>query len=363
MVKVLQELSTLDGGGVAKLLYDYYMHMDKSKVHFDFLIYDYYDEGIYEHPLKDMGSTIYKIPAFSKNKKAYLHEMEQIVKNGNYDVVQSHMGSRGLFLMYFGKKYKVKKRIAHSHIAYENVSKKKAIFNKCLAKVAKHYATDLFACGKDAGVYMWGDTANVKVMINAISTEDFKFSNKIREEKRKELGLENKLVIGAVGRLSEQKNYPFLFNVYSQVLKERDDTVLLIIGRGLNDDALKKQAADMGLGDNVVFLGVRKDVSQLLNAFDLFVLPSLYEGLPVVLIEAQANGLSELVSNRVTDEMNVSDLIRFIPIENSDTITWKDAIVNHNPNVAAREKYSDVVKENGYDILYQSQKMQEYYML
>ncbi len=362
MIRVLQELASLDGGGVAKLLYDYYSNMDKTKVQFDFLIYNYYDEGIYEKPLEDLGCKIHKISAFKKDKKAYMREMEKIVKDGNYDVIHSHMGSRGLFLMRFGKKYKVKKRIVHSHIAFEPISKSKAIVNKMLSIVAKHYATDLFACGKDAGIYMWGKNAKVKIMTNAINTEAFKFSPEIRDEKRKELGVEDKFVLGIVGRLSEQKNFPYLFKVYKKVLEKRDDTVLLIAGRGLEDEKYKQMTVEMGISENVKFLGIRSDVPKLLNAFDMFILPSLYEGLPVVLIESQANGLLELVSDRVTDEMNVSDLINFLPINQEGADKWADFIANATFNTDKREQYSDIVRKNGYDINTQSKKMQEYYL-
>ena len=220
MVRVLQELSALDGGGVAKLLYDYYRNMDHTKIHFDFLIYDYYENGMYEEPLKDLGCTIYKLPRIKKDKIGYLTGMKKIIKDGNYDVVHSHMGSRGLFVMYYGKKYKVPKRIVHSHIAYEPVSNAKRKVNAMLASIAKHYATDLFACGKDAGIYMWGKKASaegkVHIMTNAVDTDSFQFSNVLRIQKQEELQITGKFVIGIVGRLSEQKNYPFLFSAYKK---------------------------------------------------------------------------------------------------------------------------------------------------
>ncbi|MGN1114629.1 MAG: glycosyltransferase family 1 protein [Oscillospiraceae bacterium] len=365
MVKVLHELSALDGGGIAKLVYDYYLHMDHDKIHFDFLIYDYYDEGIYEQPLKNLGCNIYKIPRIKKDKKGYLRGMEKVIKEGNYDVVHSHMGSRGLFAMYFGKKYGVKMRIVHSHIAFEPVSSLKRKFNCVLAKIAKHYATDLFACGQDAGVYMWGrkaaENGKVHIMTNAVDTEKFKFSKEIRDKKREEIGVVGKLVIGIVGRLSEQKNYPFLFASYKKLLEKRNDTVLVIVGRGLDEEKIKAQAKNMGLQDSIKFLGIRSDVAELLNAFDVFVLPSLYEGLPVVLIEAQANGVQEIVSDRVTSEMDITDLIRFLPIEGTEN-DWAEAMALCKDNSSVREKYSQQVSEAGYDIRVESKKMQDYYL-
>lgn len=364
MVRVLQELSALDGGGVAKLLYDYYRNMDHTKIHFDFLIYDYYENGMYEEPLKDLGCTIYKLPRIKKDKIGYLTGMKKIIKDGNYDVVHSHMGSRGLFVMYYGKKYKVPKRIVHSHIAYEPVSNVKRKINAMLASIAKHYATDLFACGKDAGIYMWGKKASaegkVHIMTNAVDTDSFQFSNVLRIQKQEELQITGKFVIGIVGRLSEQKNYPFLFSAYKKVTEQRDDTVLLIVGRGLEEDKIKKLAADMNLGNSVRFLGIRSDVSELLNAFDMFVLPSKYEGLPVVLIEAQANGVQELVSDRVTTEMDITDLIKFLPIENTKD-QWAKEMCSASIKTNERERYSNLVRQAGYDIKIESKKMQNFY--
>ena len=123
MIRVLHELSALDGGGVAKLLYDYYSHMDKEIIHFDFLIQDFYDEGIYEKPLKELGCAIYKIPRIKKDRNGYLHGMEKVIREGKYDVVHSHMGARGVFPMYYARKAKVPRRIVHSHIAYEPIGK------------------------------------------------------------------------------------------------------------------------------------------------------------------------------------------------------------------------------------------------
>lgn len=366
MVRVLHELSALDGGGVAKLLFDYYSNMNKEKVHFDFLIYDYYDEGIYEKPLREMGCTIHKIPRIKKSKKGYLQGMKNVIANGNYDVVHSHMGARGLFVMYFAQRYGVKKRIAHSHIAYEPVTGMKRCLNKMLSVVTKFFATDLFACGQDAGLYMWGkkcsEKGKIRIMTNAVDTSSFTFSPEIREAKRKELGVEDKTVIGIVGRLSSQKNYPFLFRVYKKLLETNSNVILVVVGRGIEEEEIKRQAKQLDIDKQILFLGVRNDVPELLNAFDLFVLPSLYEGLPVVLIEAQANGLRQIVSDKITKEMDITDLIHFLPIENSEE-QWVDSINQSENNVMYRAKYSREVAQAGYDIKVESKKMEQFYLL
>lgn len=366
MIRVLHELSSLDGGGIAKLLYDYYIHMDREKVHFDFLIQDLYDEGIYEKPLRDLGCTIYKIPRIRNDKKGYLRGMKKTICEGQYDVVHSHMGARGLFTMYYAKRANVKKRIVHSHIAHEDITRLKRCFDIMLSNMAKMNATDLFACGREAGIYMWGNRCSkkgkIRIMTNAVDTRAYEFQPEIREKKRRELEVEDKLVIGIVGRLSDQKNYPFLFKAYKEMLSIRNDAVLVVVGRGLEEDLIRQEACRMELEQEIMFLGVRNDVPELLNAFDLFVLPSHYEGLPVVLIEAQTNGLKQLVSDKVTDEMNITDLIEFLPIENTAKI-WAEKMAACCNNIDKRKAYSQQVADAGYDINIASKKMEEFYLM
>lgn len=364
MIRVLHELGELDGGGVAKLLFDYYSNMDKEHIHFDFIISDYNREGIYEKPLRDMGCEIYRLPRFKKDRIGFLRRMEEVVKNGRYDIVHSHLGARGVFLAYYGKKYGVKKRIVHSHLAIRRRTLYAKLNNAFFTFLAEHYATHLFACGRDAGIIQWGEknskNGKIHIMRNAIDIEKFKFSDVMRDKKRKELGVQDKFVIGIVGRLSEQKNHPFLFRVYKEVLKMRNDTVLLVVGRGVEDEKIKKLADDMGIMEQTIFLGVRNDVPDLLNAFDLFVLPSLYEGLPVVLVETQANGLRSIVSDRITDEMNVTDLIEVLPIDNTEK-EWAEKIINAKSDTINRDKYAEQMAKAGYDIRVESLKIQDFY--
>lgn len=366
MIRVLQDLSALDGGGVAKLLLDYYNNMDHEKVHFDFLIYNYYEQGIYEDPLKKLGCNIYKVPTLQQDKNGALKAIDEIIKYGQYDCVHSHFGRLAYHVLRIAKKYNVPKRIAHSHIAFEPMQFKTRIAAPIRSQVTKYYATHLFACGNDAGRYMWGNKAirdgHVFIMKNAINTELYRFSYDVRKKKRKELGIDDQLVIGIVGRLSVQKNYPYLFKVFKRLLQYRDNAVLLIIGRGLEETQIKKNAHDLEIDSNIKFLGVRNDVPELLNAFDVFLLPSLYEGLPVVLIEAQANGLNEIISDQMTSEMNVTDLISQLSINEENIGEWVTAINAARVDLESRSSYADKVAKAGYEICDASRKMMQFYL-
>lgn len=365
MIRVLQELSALDGGGVAKLLYDYYKNMDHNKVHFDFVISSYYDKGIYEDYFTGEGCKIFKIVKKTENKKKYLEQIDDIINKGEYDVIHSHYGIYADEVMQIAKKHNIKKRIIHSHVAYEPITFMQKVKNIIHKRIALSNATDLFACGRDAGIYMWGkkavESGKVHIMKNAVDTSIFAFSKDKRIEKRKELGVEDKFVIGIVGRLSEQKNYPFLWKVYKKVLEKRNDTALVVVGRGTEEKEIKSLAKKMGIYDKINFLGIRDDVPELLNAMDLFVLPSRYEGLPVVLVENQSNGLMSFASDKITDEMAVTDLVNFLPIEDTEK-QWVEEICNYKPSIENRESYRQQIIDNGYDIKSASLEMQNFYL-
>lgn len=365
MVRVLHELAHLDGGGVARLLYEYYRYMDHDKVTFDFIINNDIDDGILEQPLEQMGCRIYRLDPLKRNLFSRLRSLKKIIKEGHYDAVHAHLAVRSCFILHYAKKYGVKMRIAHSHTAYETISSLKLKFDHTLTAISQRQATHLFACGMDAGKYIWGEKAvkngRVHIMRNAVDTEKFMFREPERRSVRAELGAEDKLIIGTVGRLHEQKNYSFLLNVFQKVLLKRPDAILVMVGRGNLEAELKNKAREWKIDSNVKFLGVRSDVDRLLNAFDLFVLPSLYEGLPVVLVEAQANGLPEVVSDKVTKEAEITDLIEFMPLTAREE-EWAEQLISQAEKRKDRKKYAEIVREAGYDIQCESRKMQEFYL-
>lgn len=366
MVRVLHELGNLDGGGVARLLYDYYKHMDHEKIHFDFIIGTDIENGILEEPLKNMGCKIFKIPSPKHGLREYRKSLDKIMREGNYDIIHSHKATRGTLFLYYAKKSGIKVRIIHSHIASsEDTSLKGKLLTTVLLPMNKYLATHLFACGIDAGKYAWGEkmlnSDKICIMRNAIDIDKFSFSEEIRDNKRKELGLENKFVVGCVGRLERQKNQKFLLVAFAKLIKKRKDAILLMIGRGNDEKELKQLASELNILEYVRFLGIRKDVSDLLNVLDLFVLPSLYEGLPVVLIEAQTNGIPEIVSDKITREVNITDLISYLPICGTED-NWALGMERCKIDLAKRSEYYKQVAEAGYDIRMESLKMQNFYL-
>ncbi len=363
MIRVLQEVATMDAGGVERLLYDYYTHMKDEKIVFDFVIFERDKEGIFEKPLKEMGCRIFCVPRLKGLGLRYLRALWRIFKEGNYHAVHAHRGSRSFFVLLIAWLKKVPVRIAHSHLAFEpdaNIIKhvKTVVFKR----LCRLFATNLFACGDDAARFMWGtaDPQKVNKMTNAIDTNRFSVALKEREKTRKSLSISDEMVLGTVARIDAQKNPMYLINIAKAVKESGMKAVLLIVGTGPMEKEVKERVHQLGLDDFVRFLGVRKDIPELLAAMDLFLLPSVFEGLPVTLIETQASGLKALVSDRVTREMDKVGLIRFLPLK-EDVSEWVNAI-HCTCDPVDRTAYAKRMKEAGYDISVQAERLKDFYL-
>lgn len=304
MIKVLHITSALDGGGVERILYDYAARM-RPEVLCDFAITDH-SEGILEAPLREQGSRIFRIPSYRAGLLSRIRRIRGILDTGKYDVVHDHSGYKAFASLYSARRSGVSCRIAHSHQADVPESFGERLRRLLVTRVTKHLATQLYACGVDAGRWMWGakdvQRGRVQIMTNAIDWTNFQFSSTERESYRRRLDLEKQYVIGNVARFSDQKNHEHLLRVFAALAREREDASLLLVGDGELMAPIKELVGTLGLADRVLFLGVRDDVASLLSAMDVFVLPSKFEGLPVVLLEVQANGLPVIVSDVVTEE-------------------------------------------------------------
>lgn len=362
-MKVLHFCCALDGGGVEKLLLDYYRRIDHNNIQFDFIIAAK-REGILEKEFRHMGAEIYRFHNTHSYNVKYLVFLRNIIRNGHYDAIHCHGGSWDFVPLLIAKIEGVPIRIAHSHLANVPQLSLCRHLKRCLTTyVAKFCSTALFACGKDAAIWMWGKKAynngNVHIMTNAIDTKRFEYSEEKRNKIRAELGLEGKFVVGNVARLVYQKNHEFMIKIFAEIRKIRNDAFLMLVGRGELEEEIRNQVASSGLGDSVLFMGVRDDVPDLLNAMDVFVLPSRYEGLGIVYIEAQANGLCCFGTDEgVPHEAALTDTMTFLSEKLSPEI-WAEAICSVS---TSRNKSASLqVAEAGYDINSEAPKLEEYY--
>lgn len=363
MIRVLQEVATMDAGGVERLLYDYYNHLDHGEIAFDFVIFDREKEGIFEKPLREKGCRFHCVPRLKGFGLNYIRALWKILKEGRYQVVHAHRGSRSFFVLLLAWAAGVPVRIAHSHLAFEpDANFIKHLKTVVFKRLCRLFATDLFACGDDAARFMWGtsDPAKVHKMTNAIETKRFQQALSVRDKMRASLGISDAFVLGTVARIDIQKNPMYLLKIAGAVKQSGRKAVLLIAGSGPMEQEVKERAREMGLEGFVQFLGVRQDIPELLAAMDLFLLPSLFEGLPVTLMETQASGLPALVSDRVTREMDKVGLIRFLPLE-EDASCWAEAVMKAGIN-EQRSAYAQKVVDAGYDIADQARKLGAFYL-
>ena len=363
MIRVLQVVSSLEGcGGVQMLLKNYYKYMDRNEIKFDFIVHGE-NIGELEKYFKDNGSNIFHITPKSESLYKNLKEMNSIIKKGNYDIVHAHQDIMSIFPMYFAKKSKVKMRIAHSHLAIENQKLIRKLVDKVLKRLLKIYSTEWWACGKEAGKCLWGEkaveTGKVYIMNNAIEIEKFKFDLNIRSKIRKELNLCNKFVIGHIGRFTYQKNHELVIEIFNEVYKTNQDAILLLIGTGELEERIKEQVERLKLSNAVVFLGVRSDIENIMQAMDILLLPSRYEGLPVVLVEAQTSGLRSFVSNKITKEIKITDKVEYMNLYDKPK-QWANKILSYN-RPYERNNDSNMIREYGFDIITQAKELESIY--
>lgn len=364
MIKVLHLFTTLDNGGVESFLYNYYSNMDHKKIVFDFVVPGE-KKGFLEDSLLNMNSTIYHVPKRKKGLLLQIKTISKIIKEGNYDIIHCH-GYKSALGIFLGKLFGIKIRIIHSHMAYVDEKIYSKIIRHIVTIFLKIFATNYFACGIDAAKCLYGErffkSGKVKIINNAVNLEKLKFDESKRQEFRKEMNIDSDtFIIGNIARLSKQKNQLYAINLVEQILLEKDNVKLLFIGNGEDEQFLKKVVNDKKMNKYVKFLGIRKDIDKILSGLDLFILPSLYEGLPVVLVEAQASGLNCLVSNNVTKEVAVTNNIFYLSLD--DTYNdWKKKINQFMKNRENNRIYNNIVMQKGkYDIKYQSMLLYKLY--
>ncbi len=350
------------GGGVEAVVMNYYRHIDRSKIQFDFLC-DEDSTNIPYEEIEQLGGRVILIPPYQKVFK-YQKELIRIFKENNYKIVHSHINTLSIFPLRAAKKAGVKVRIAHSHSTTNKKEWKKNLLKQVLRPFSKVYATNYMCCSELAGRWLFGDktydSGQVYLLNNAINLDKFKYNEKLRKEKRKELGIsDDTLVIGHIGRFVAQKNHTFLIDIFNEVHKKNPNSLLLLVGQGPLKEEIENKVKELKLNDSVRFLGQRNDANELYQAFDVFCLPSLYEGLPVVGVEAQASGLLCILSDAMTKETKVIESTKFNSLKNN-SLNWADLILNSMKNYK-RNDTSGEMTENKFNIEVEEKYLEKYY--
>lgn len=361
VIRVAQVMGKMLGGGVEAVVLNYYKHIDRSKVQFDFLV-DSDSTYVPKEEIEALGGKVIFIPPYQKINK-YIYELKELFKKENYKIVHSHINTLSVFPLYAAKKVNVPIRIAHSHSTAGKGEYKKNIMKYSLRPFSKLMANKYFGCSEYAGRWLFGsdffDKGNVEVIRNAVDLEKFLYDGKIRENKRKELNVNDKFVIGHVGRFVYQKNHNCLIDIFSEVYKKEKNAILVLVGMGELESEIKVKVDKLGLNGAVRFLGQRNDVNELMQAFDVFLLPSFYEGLPVVGVEAQAAGLPCLLSDAMTNETKVLDSSKFMPL-NAGAEKWAYEVLKYK-QFERKSVINDMIK-SGFEINSASKRLEELYL-
>lgn len=360
-MRILQVLPALNyGGGIENYVMNYYRHIDREKFQFDFIIHTNLEIS-YESEINELGGRVFNLPIFNiRNLNVILKKIDNFFESHNeYVAVHCHMANASPFYFYSAKKHGIKHLILHSHQPSAADKFSHAIRNMPLLYWGNHLATDRVACSDLAGRFLFGNKSFI-IIKNAINIQKFKFDVNIREEVRKELGVEGKFVIGHIGRLTAQKNQLFLLDIFKEVSNRKDNAILVMAGEGEDRKKIQDKVRQLNLEDKVKMLGVRSDANRLYQAFDYFVFPSLYEGLGIVLIEAQCAGLNVLTSSdNIPHEVKLTNYLDFLSLKDNPT-KWADTILQNSRTSRNEDLMS--IKQAGYDIYEEAEKLQHLYI-
>lgn len=362
MIKVAYVLGKLHSGGKKNLVLEYYRHMETDKVRIDFIC-DSDSNSIPEDEVKALGGKVYRVTPYENIVKNML-EMKRIFREEKYDVVHAWDSTMNLFPMILAKQAGVKVRISES-LSMANKEEKKFIIKYMLKPFADVGTNYYMACGVDCGVFQFGqkayDEGRIAIFKTVINTEENAYNPELRALTREKYGWQDKHVYGFIGRYMVQKNPVFIIELFNEIQKIDPIAHLVLIGFGGLEQAMMNKVKEFGLSEKVENLGRREDIKQFYNAFDCFLLPSLYEGLPVVGLESQSCGLPIFFSTEITQEANACEMAQFVSLKTPASEWAKQIVATVGKNIPVRRSYAKEVAAAGFDSKSEALRLQKYY--
>lgn len=323
-IKILHFIPGFNFGGIESRMLDVLKKIDKSKYQLDFLILTEINNTLIEE-IKCNGGNVYRIPPFSpKTIASHYKEMKDVVNKGNYDIIHCHSSSTGFLLLRYAKIKGVKGRILHSRTSSFKGSSMIPL-RILMQKLSIHYSNKYLAVSRVAGNWFFG-YKDFTVIPNSIELDKYLYDIKSREKIRNEYNISDEFVFGHVGRGTYAKNHRFLFSIFKEILNEYPKSKLMLVGVGESDLNLVKHAKDLNIIDKIIFCGFQSDVSKFYSGMDALIFPSFYEGMPGTLIEAQTSGLKCYCSDSITNEVSLTENIKFISLEKSAK-SWAEEIL------------------------------------
>ena len=359
-LRILHVVVNMNRGGAETLIMNLYRNLDRSKVQFDFLTCK---EGVFDEEIVALGGMVHRIPYITDiGHTGYMRALNTFfASHQEYRIVHSHMDKMSGFVLRSAKKASIPIRIAHSHSTSSEGGIAAKVYKWYAGKSILPCATHLLACSNAAARWLFEKKADtVKILKNGIACDRFAFSTKIRQEVREELQLhQDTFVVGHVGRFAHPKNHSFLIDVFAQLIQFKPNSILLLAGDGPLRLDIEKKVEELNLRDSVKFLGIRSDINRLLQVFDVFVFPSIYEGLPVTLIEAQGAGLPCVISDTITQEVDMGmNLVEYFPL--TDKKIWVEKMKSLGS--LPRDIPDQSLYKKGYDIKNIAELTQDFYL-
>lgn len=360
-IRILQVFGGLNRGGSETAIMNVYRHIDRSKCQFDFVVHG--DQRYeYEDEVRALGGRIYRFPRFQlQGLVSYIRSWRELFRqHPEYRVIHGHFFTISAVYLGVAREFGLS-CIAHSHIA--DVNGVRAFAIRLMTFPVRRIADHHFACSRRAGAWLYGKGILKKQSFhfvpNAIDPAAFAFNLEARIKKRRELGLEGRFALGHVGRFETQKNHAFLLQVFNKLRAINDRAVLVLVGDGQLQKEISDSARSLGIANSVLFTGSRADVQEILQAIDVFVLPSYYEGLPLTLVEAQGAGLPCVVSENVTREVDITDLIERVSLRDPAD-TWARRIDRYSRGFQRRNRGAEIAK-SGFDAKSSAHWLSEFY--
>lgn len=349
MKRMVHIVGNLAPGGMGSFLMNLYRNIDREKVQFDFIVMGEKKQN-YHKEAEELGAHIYKVTGLSQNPIKYFCEIRDIIRKNKYDVVFRHTDVATVAIdMLAAKLGGAKKRIPHSH----STDSKHLLVHYLFRPFLRMLSTDYFSCSQPAAEWMYGRKISQKkkycLIKNGIDLEKYVYDPLVSAKKRKELGIaEGDFVIGHVGNFVYAKNHLFLLEIFAELLKKKPNAKLVLAGDGELRDEIEQKMKELGIKDKAFLLGMRNDIAQLLQAMDIFLFPSIYEGLPVALVEAQASGLPCVISDTIAPESKMTEHIQAYSL-NESAEQWADYILELSEY--GRADSIEILRSAGYDIM------------
>lgn len=360
-IRVLQVVTIMNMGGIENFLMNLYRAVDRTKVQFDFLVHRE-ERGAFDDEIEKLGGVIHRMQPLRPHKfLSYRSQLKAFFqKHPEYKIIHSHLNANSTLVLSVAKEMEVPIRIAHSHV--DRAEGKNKVLKNILKQLLTLYSTHNFGCSLNAGKWLFGES-KFTVINNAIDSSKFIYDYEKAKSVKEQLGLTNRLVFGHVGSFTKVKNHGFLIDVFEEIQKNIPNSSLLLAGEGELKEEIQKKVTDKNLEKKVHFLGVKKDVNDYLNAMDVFLFPSFFEGLGIVLVEAQCNGIPILMTETLPQEVEMTNLITRKSIKDSAE-SWAmeiDGILIKYKN-NDRSKYVQDIISNNYDIQSNVQWFQDFYL-